>query len=319
MSTEQKAEQQLPETPERPYAIVRIKRKRNEEPLDGLVVDPEAVPSRKRSRGALNFFKFAETARLSTLARESPRKENLATSVSAPAVVEQAVSPAVSTPRPQLDDSNRRYTIVKRERPGTERVQRRVPTAPPKVWSTKELQALRESQSSFAMYDAIPSSSALSSKSEVDPEVAKFLPLLRDYLKLDDPSMGTPPGSMSTLSSSPSVTHTIDDSDYVYDVFYQRLTTLAELYEPGMPVWNIGTLTEIPEELMMYDSDDDSEVYDTDDEDSNAEDFYKNDYPDGDPDEMSDGSEGSVDPDVFHEDSDYDDMIHGDTSDHEWR
>lgn len=36
MSTEQKAEQQLPETPERPYAIVRIKRKRNEEPLDGL-------------------------------------------------------------------------------------------------------------------------------------------------------------------------------------------------------------------------------------------------------------------------------------------
>lgn len=26
-----------------------------------LVVDPEAVPSRKRSRGALNFFKFAET------------------------------------------------------------------------------------------------------------------------------------------------------------------------------------------------------------------------------------------------------------------
>lgn len=53
----------------------------------------------------------------------------------------------------------------------------------PKVWSTKELQALRESQSSFAMYDAIPSSSALSSKSEIDPEVAKFLPLLRDYLK----------------------------------------------------------------------------------------------------------------------------------------
>lgn len=28
--------------------------------------------------------------------------------------------------------------------------------------------------------------------------------------------------------------------------------------------------TEIPEELMLYDSDDDSEVYDTDDEDSNG-------------------------------------------------
>lgn len=143
--------------------------------------------------------------RLGTLARQSAQKEVPTTSVSAPAIIEQATSPAPvpSTPRPQkLDDPNRRYTIIKREVPTSEPpAKRRIPTAPyvlsvcipiicsctcwirPKVWSTKELEALRQSESGFTMYDAIPSSSALSTSSEVDPEVVKFLPLLRDYLQ----------------------------------------------------------------------------------------------------------------------------------------
>lgn len=83
----------LPEHPERPYAILRIKRKRNEEPLDGLgkchcflsfkrcaqeklsVVDPEAVPRRKRSRGALNFFKFAATVEQNAWDDEKQKKD----------------------------------------------------------------------------------------------------------------------------------------------------------------------------------------------------------------------------------------------------
>ncbi|CCL99468.1 uncharacterized protein FIBRA_01486 [Fibroporia radiculosa] len=293
---------------DRSYAILRIKRKRNEEPLDGLVVDPESVPSRKKSRGALNFFKFAATveratfddeqqkrdleARLATLARKS----NICASVSAPAVVEKSItsqSPSVS--RPQADDPGRIYTIVKRESPSTQlpATQRRV-TAPPKVWSTKELEALRQSQSGLKLYDAILSSSSLTSTvSDMDPEMANFLPMLQDYLRLDGPSMATSSASTSSFPSSANGTAPGDDNDYVYDVFYQRPTTFQELYEPSLSIMNIGTLTGVPEELMLYDSDSDSEVADTDDEDSNAEDWYKNDYPEDEFDESDSSATGA--------------------------
>jgi hypothetical protein len=58
----------------------------------------------------------------------------------------------------------------------------------PKVHSYKDLQ-----RATFTMYDAVPSSSSLASlasptsatpaRTDVDHEVAKFLPLLQDYLK----------------------------------------------------------------------------------------------------------------------------------------
>jgi len=332
--------QERSEQQEKPYAILRIKRKRHEEPLDGLLVDPETVSRRKRSRGALNFFKFAATveqdawddekqqkdleARLADLARETAQNSVLATSVSAPAIVEQTTQPAPppSTPHAKVDDPSRRYVVLKREVPASEPpAARRAHNAPPKIWSTKELEALRK-LTGFTMYDAVPSSSTLSTStstsSEMDPEVAKFLPLLRDYLRLDDSGMVTPPGSMPVLPPSGSAQPTMDDSDYVYDVFYQRPTTFQELYEPSISMGNIGTLLDIPDELNLDDSDSDSEVYDTDDEDSNAEDWYKNDYPDEeDPSDFSDGSEGS---DVFHEHSDSDDIVNNDPSeDHEWR
>ncbi|PCH40364.1 hypothetical protein WOLCODRAFT_117143 [Wolfiporia cocos MD-104 SS10] len=311
---------------ERPYAILRIKRKRNEEPLDGLLVDPDARPSRKRSRGALNFFKFVETVeeaawvdakktqdlqdRLAALAREPEKKDVPATSVSAPAIVEQPSSPVStpSTPLPLQDD--RKYTIIKREVPSTDpRPQRRNPTAPPKIWSTKELEALRASRSKFTMYDAVLSTSNLSSSAskipEIDPEVAKFLPLLKDLGLAEDGAT-----SSSSLVSVPAA----DDNDYVYDVFYQRPTTFQELYEPSTSIYNIGTLTNIPEELMLYDTDSESEVGDTDDEDSNAEDWYTNEYPDEESsEELSEG--GS---DEYHEDSDHE-LQYDDDSDHEWR
>ncbi|KAH9829691.1 uncharacterized protein C8Q71DRAFT_789558 [Rhodofomes roseus] len=336
---------------ERPYAILRIKRKRNEEPLDGLLVDREvARPKGKRSRAGLNFFKFAETveqgawddeqtkkdleARLAALARESrqegerePRQlAGLPSSKSAPADMGQSAPPATTTQpaateveaeaeaaappptkRPRADETPRKYTILKREVPSTDpQVRRRMPVAPPKVWSMKELEAARAAQAGLAVYEAVPSTSGIEASDSVDAEVAKFLPLLQDYLKLEDPV------------ASPSVTPTPlpvkeDDSDYVYDIFYQRL-----MRDPSASLGNVGTLTGVPDELIVYDSDDDndSEVYDTADEDSNAEDWYQNDYPDEESD-RSDGSEGS---DIFHDGSDREDMIYDDDSDgHEWR
>ena len=47
------------QNPTQPYTILRIKRKRNEEPLDALVV--ESGIRRKKSRGGMGVFKFAQT------------------------------------------------------------------------------------------------------------------------------------------------------------------------------------------------------------------------------------------------------------------
>lgn len=52
----------------------------------------------------------------------------------------------------------------------------------PKVWSLKELEAARAAKARLALYDAVPSAGATESSS-MDSEIAKFLPLLQDYLK----------------------------------------------------------------------------------------------------------------------------------------
>ncbi|KAH9950616.1 hypothetical protein B0H21DRAFT_819076 [Amylocystis lapponica] len=331
------------------YTILRIKRKRNEEPLDALVVDSR--PRRKKSRGTMNVFQFAETVeqaawddeqqkkdlqtRLSSLARESSQQSS-PNVVPAPALapapaiptsqgITTATPPVQHAPQPQGEDLSRRYTIVQPDKdgpPSEPGSRRRAPTAPPKVWSSKELQAAK---SAFRMYDAVPSSSTLASLASAtsagsvstageDAEMAKFLPMLQDYLKLNDTPLASelPPGS--TLPSASAAVNGVDD-DYVWDVFYQRPTTFQQLFEPSQS-GNIGTLTGLPAELSgLYDSDSDSEWEDEDDEDSNAEDWYTNDYPDED-DERSVDSEGS---DVFHEDSDeYADALDQD-SEHEWR
>ena len=46
----------------------------------------------------------------------------------------------------------------------------------------KELEAARKAKAQLTMYDAVPSSGAAEAGA-IDPEVAKFLPLLQDYLK----------------------------------------------------------------------------------------------------------------------------------------
>ena len=114
--------------------------------------------------------------------------------------------------------------------------------------SYKDLQ-----KATITMYDAIPSSSTLASlaspnpsaqgdRMEVDPEVAKFLPLLQDYLKSTSlllthcwialtVHLVNGEGSPSiTPSSSNADGSSNSDDDYVWDVFYSRPASYRELY-----------------------------------------------------------------------------------------
>jgi hypothetical protein len=161
------------------------------------------------------------------------------------------------------------------------------------------------------MYDAVPAADKTPSAPPVDPEIAKFLPMLDDYLKLHDFPLTT---KETTFTAGELATSTSKHDDYVWDVFYHRPATLSEWNEAA----NVGTLSGLPPSITgSYDSESESEEEDEADEDSNAEEYYKNDYPDED-DSSFDDSTGS---DGFHEDSDQDDLIHynEDGDDHDWR
>ncbi|KIP02721.1 hypothetical protein PHLGIDRAFT_130582 [Phlebiopsis gigantea 11061_1 CR5-6] len=333
--------------PQENYTILRIKRKRNEEPLDALVIE---TAKRKKSRGhteGLNVFQFAETVeegawddekqkkdletRISTLARTSAKKDVQPPSAhpappseatTNPPLSQIPISPAKSTSTPErkplsklrarVEDPLRKYTIVSAQgsssRPSesaewTTRKRSKI-TTPPKVHSYKDLQ-----KATFTMYDAIPSTKSLASlaspspgatgATELDPDMDKFLPMLQDYLKISGDAALTPSSSTNSTAE--------DDVGYVWDIFYSRPASYGEVYGDSAKV--IGSVTGLPDDDAQGSSDE-SEYEDEDDEDSNAEDWYMNDYPE-DEDERSDDDDGSEGSDIFHEASDHEDVVYG--------
>ncbi|KAJ6511980.1 hypothetical protein C8R47DRAFT_1092967 [Mycena vitilis] len=288
------------------YTILRIKRKRNEEPLDALVVESRR---RKKSRGGVGVFQFAQTVEHDAW-EDDKRKRDIEDQVSRLAR-ESASTPAEPKPPPSArtspsipkDDLVRRYRIIAQEEESPTR--RRVPTSPPKVISAKDLPA-KTKDTGFKMYDAVLSADKAPAV-QPDQEMDNFLPMLNEYLKLNDISTSTSSSSVSESLLPPSASST---DDYVWDVFYHRPATLTEWNEAA----NVGTLTGLPPSITdPYDSASDSEEEDEADEDSNAEEYYKNDYPD------EDSSPEEEDSDEFHEDSENESSRYEDGSDHEWR
>ncbi|KAI0718230.1 hypothetical protein C8T65DRAFT_639427 [Cerioporus squamosus] len=315
---------------QQPYAILRIKRKRNEEPLDALVVD--SAPSRKRSRGGVNVFQYAGTVeqaawndeqqkkelerRLAGLSRESAQKkrEEMPPPIAAAAVVPSPstspakpphMSPTLSPKRTKYQPPSKTYTILRQEQEEADPyARRRHANAPPKVWSLKDLEAAKRA-AQVKMFEAVPSAPGGNPEpTETDAEIEKFLPMLKDYLNVSELA---PP--------SPAVKAEQDgdrmEDDYVYDVFYHRPATLRELHGPGSAS-NIAKLTGLPPELSgLWGEDDDSdeEYDDEDDEDSNAEDWHTNDYPDEESDRDLAQSEEEL-SDEFHEHSEGEEVMH---------
>ncbi|KAJ7164699.1 hypothetical protein C8R43DRAFT_988057, partial [Mycena crocata] len=291
------------------YTILRIKRKRNEEPLDALVVESRR---RKKSRGGVGVFQFAQTVehdaweddkrkrdiedQISRLARESASN---VTDLKGPSPLSNRTSPSIPK-----DDPVRRYKIIAQD-VEEEAPRRRPPrpTSPPKVISAKDLPP-KTKDTGFKLYDAILSADG--APAAADDEMDKFLPMLNEYLKLNDITASA--SAASSVADLPPSVSSVDD--YVWDVFYHRPATLTEWNEAA----NVGTLTGLPPSITdPYDSASDSEEEDEADEDSNAEEYYKNDYPD-----EEDSSDD--DSDEFHEDSENESTRYDeDGSDHDWR
>ncbi|PPQ66625.1 hypothetical protein CVT26_009386 [Gymnopilus dilepis] len=277
----------------KPYTILRIKRKRNEEPLDALGNIP-----RKKSKNAVGVFQYAQTVENDAW-DDAQRQRDIQEQISRLAEQDvvnpdpQSVAPlpkeAVPSPLPQ--EPARRYTIIENEELPI--LPRRYPTAPPKVLSAKALERSRQ-QSDFKMYDAVPANEQSMAVDQVPSEMDKFLPLLQDYLKIHEGA-----DAASKAATPPST----NDDDYVWDVFYHRPVPVNNWKEAV----NVGTVhPEQPQSTGLppsfgdeYDSASDSdEELDEADEDSNAEEYYKNDYPE------------EEESDEFHDNSDQEDVVH---------
>ncbi|VDB94146.1 unnamed protein product [Peniophora sp. CBMAI 1063] len=285
------------------YTILRIKRKRTDEPLEALVVNSK----RRKSRGGVDVFQFAETVegaaweneeerkvlqeRVSALARQQSKRPEQPAAGSKR--TDAVLSPPVDVRPPK---SARHYRILPQLHEQA--------NAPPKVQSSKDVSRAQ----AFKMYDAVlETETAQTPAPEDDPEMEKFQSLLQDYLKVHDidPSASSPSTSSAggVPIAAPAPLPPTDDPDYVWDVFYHRAGLMDDLEE--LPAVNVGTLTGLPGNFDAGDSDDEESVEgDEADEDSNDEGFYRNDYPD-EGDDSDYESEGS---DVFHDGSSAEDV-----------
>jgi hypothetical protein len=273
-----------------PYTILRIKRKRNEESLDALVIESTV---RRKKRGGLDVFQFAETVEPEAWGDRSKDLQDRISALDREQASKAGTPPVHDDPHPphsRRPDLSRQYTVVLEDSSPT-----------PNPASPSSVVGEDDGQLDYKLYDAVLTSDATSS---VDPEMEKFLPLLQEYLTIHDikpstlrtsDSVGslTPSGSRSTAPAAlaaPAPIPPSDDPDFVWDVFYHR-AGLTNEYDAAAKV---ATLTGLPDALAdPYASGSESEEEDEADEDSNAEEYYKNDYPDEESSECS-TSEGSA-------------------------
>ncbi|KAJ3798789.1 hypothetical protein GGU11DRAFT_863802 [Lentinula aff. detonsa] len=282
------------ELSDQPYTFLRIKRKRNEEPLDALVVESGA--RRKKPKGRNGVFQFARTIEEGVWEDEEQKKAiqhqlsilaHQPTTQEAPAPPPDTAAATSSSLKPPQATDIRRYTIIERSLP-IDHLPLRKPTSPPQILSSKEL-ATQRANSDFKMYDAVLENPP--AEEQIDPALEK---LLQDYLKLETSSVTTPTASKA--------------EDYVWDIFYHRPRTYTQSL---IDVVAVGTVSGLPP-LASGDSDSDSysEEEDEADEDSNAEEWYTNDYPEEEESDWSHDDDGS---DEFHENTADSDV------EHEWR
>lgn len=367
--------------------VVLLKRKRNEEPLDGLLLEmnsrnmsdldlarqtaensaddeagededvtvKDSIRARKRKKVASSrgFFQLAETVEKAkwddeawrrdfnerVLAKSKEGKKALA----AAAGVEVALdSPVVEKAQPLHPPSPakpaRKYTAVLQVRPKPEDLaaaskgKQKQTVSSSVTASSESLKGAKKVKKDSARENLVPDAESvlyfdavpvgLSAKEErrareakraqeEEDEIAAFLPMLQDYLRINDigPAKILPEkpkeinenlGSNIHARQESAANLSASDDEYVYDVYFKGNT------EPTASDWNnlgnYGTLVGLP--LDSKGSDDDSdggEDYSDEDEDddSNAEEFYRNDYPD-EQDEYSD----SDDSDGFYDDRD---------------
>ncbi|WWC88389.1 uncharacterized protein L201_003300 [Kwoniella dendrophila CBS 6074] len=165
-----------------------------------------------------------------------------------------------------LNQSQTQYRVIPPMSPRTKAM------LPPRIMTIAETEN-GESPLVFVDAQAVPPSAGQSrnitqaSNPEEEKEMASFLPMLEEYLKLEETAKKPDPASISTP---------IED-EWVYDLYYRDNNSVSLGIGVGDGV-TIGELLGF-EDISPPSSISGSEPEDEADEDSNDEDYYRNDYP----------------------------------------
>ncbi|KAI8069880.1 hypothetical protein BC940DRAFT_296391 [Gongronella butleri] len=277
--------------------ILRIKRKRFEEPLDTLLVQDQHKKQHTEKRIRRDsiakdkapktpavvlpkVFRFAETVEegsFSSASEAKKLKDRIA----------RHMDP--KTRHIRTDDEKRKSkvdeakNIAKQARYRVLNQHRNSANLPPVVQSSDE----KAVQDMFDMYDAVKDEEKgpqlYMDEDEEDPDdiMCNFIPMVKEYLSLKDKD---------------------PEDDYVYDVYYCDVSST----QTSITGANVAELVWFDDDNEYLNDDSDSELGDIEDEDSNAEDYYQNDYPDEVSDEDFEEQEfGEDDSDNYDEEYDY--------------
>ncbi|KAF9958862.1 solute carrier 7, member 6 opposite strand [Modicella reniformis] len=305
--------------------ILRIKRKRNEEPLDTLVVqenDDTATKKQRKLEDRLQPDNVQDFAKDTIETKPHPAVFRLATTVNSESFKDPAHSiqlrekithlTATHRPRSRLSDRHpqefedrvfkrrgelvqekheeariARYRVISQNRAGLTSTEQR----PPQVKSSVEVEA-EAILDVFKMYDAVkeeeqenPEDKETHAQTLEESDImCNFLPMVREYLSISDsatadPKIVTeapcepPPPPPTTESKDTDVS---SEDEYVYDIYY--CDPHAD-HQQESRYRAIGSLLWFSDDENDFIPEDDSSAYGDDDSDSNAEDYYQNDYP----------------------------------------
>ncbi|KAG1171289.1 hypothetical protein G6F70_007312 [Rhizopus microsporus] len=261
-----------------PITILRIKRKRTEEPLEALLLQQQNEEKRlKRSNEDTGVLKVSATA-LPTIFRlaetvEEASFSNLDEARKLKDRISRRIQPGLSRPQTPTPIEERKEQLMQKQSDVSKKARYRVisqnrakamENMPPVVQSSSE----RAAEDLFQMYEAVRDDETTAKQpklildedtEDVDDIMCNFIPMIKEYLTLNDREQKQE-----------------DEDDYVYDVYYR------DDQEPNaLNVNNVGSLVWFDDTTeYMDDNDTESEMGDVGDEDSNAEDYYQNDYPD---------------------------------------
>ncbi|KAK6907744.1 hypothetical protein I203_101745 [Kwoniella mangroviensis CBS 8507] len=313
------------------YTVLRIKRKATEAPLSSLVIqdiEPRIRAKRRRdvSGRPRGVFRLAETVpdtwlgageegevlktRIQGLISSSSSQPDSPislpkspldaqhasdpTSTMQPTSISSPSLPTVTSQSQSQNQNQNQYRVIPPISPRTRAM------LPPRIMTIAETEGRgRDSPLVFVDAQAVPPSSTSDggqsrnlrpANAEEEKEMANFLPMLEEYLKLEEASK----------KPEPSFSTPFQEDEWVYDLYYRDNTSVPLGLGVGDGV-SIGQLLGF-EDVSPPSSISGSEPEDEADEDSNDEDYYRNDYPeDEDADEDMQGFRGGGDEDYSDE------------------
>ncbi|CAO3595166.1 unnamed protein product [Absidia cylindrospora] len=255
-----------------PQMILRIKRKRNEEPLDALLVQHQDMQDAGKDKQSKKDSMKSSNSTLKVSAMALPRIFKLAETVEEDSFknineakklkdrLNRRIRPGTrsdpagnldakrdkKTQHSQTSAKQARYRLITQNRAKVDK------TMPPTVQSSSE----KAAEDLFQLYEAVkdekhrdePKLFMDDDEENPDDIMCNFIPMVKEYLTLND------------RVEEP------EKDDYVYDVYYcDKSTDDAVVTGP-----NVGSLMWFDQETEYLNEDSDSEIGDNEDEDSNG-------------------------------------------------